>query len=78
MPAALETLRALKDKPPRATGTWDLPKVLIHAAQSVEYSIGDIPMPPDDMASDMHAGAEYRAEPTDAEVATFAGSTCRS
>jgi len=45
LPAALETLRALKDKPPRATGTWDLPKVLIHAAQSVEYSIGGFPQP---------------------------------
>ena len=35
--AALATLQALKDKPPKATGAWDLPKVLIHAAQSVEY-----------------------------------------
>lgn len=45
MPAALATLRALKDKPPRATGAWDLSKVLIHAAQSVEYSLTGFPQP---------------------------------
>lgn len=45
LPAALATLQALKDKPPRATGVWDLPKVLIHAAQSVEYSLSGFPQP---------------------------------
>lgn len=45
LPAALATLQALKDKPPRATGAWDLPKVLIHAAQSVEYSLSGFPQP---------------------------------
>lgn len=45
LPAALATLQALKDKPPRATGAWDLPKVLIHAAQSVEYSLSGFPLP---------------------------------
>ncbi|WP_341890017.1 DUF1569 domain-containing protein [Variovorax sp. YR752] len=45
LPAALATLQALKDKPPRATGAWDLPKVLIHAAQSVEYSLTGFPQP---------------------------------
>jgi hypothetical protein len=45
LPAALATLQALKDKPPRASGAWDLPKVLIHAAQSVEYSLTGFPQP---------------------------------
>ncbi|MFT3957359.1 MAG: DUF1569 domain-containing protein [Piscinibacter sp.] len=45
LPAALATLQALKGKPPRATGAWDLPKVLIHAAQSVEYSLAGFPQP---------------------------------
>jgi hypothetical protein len=45
LPSALATLQSLKDKPPRATGTWDLPKVLIHAAQSVEYSLAGFPQP---------------------------------
>lgn len=45
LPDAMVTLRALKDKPPRATGAWDLPKVLIHAAQSVEYSLSGFPQP---------------------------------
>lgn len=45
LPAALATLQALKDEPPRATGAWDLPKVLIHAAQSVEYSLTGFPQP---------------------------------
>lgn len=45
LPAALATLQALKDKPPKATGAWDLPKVLIHAAQSVEYSLAGFPQP---------------------------------
>jgi hypothetical protein len=45
LPAALATLQALKARPPRATGAWDLPKVLIHAAQSVEYSMAGFPQP---------------------------------
>lgn len=45
LPAALITLQALKARPPRATGEWDLPKVLIHAAQSVEYSLSGFPQP---------------------------------
>lgn len=45
LPAALATLQALKDKPLRATGSWDLPQVLIHAAQSVEYSLAGFPQP---------------------------------
>jgi hypothetical protein len=45
LPAALAMLQALKDKPPRSTGAWDLPKVLIHAAQSVEYSLSGFPQP---------------------------------
>ncbi|MBP6544899.1 MAG: DUF1569 domain-containing protein, partial [Piscinibacter sp.] len=45
LPAALATLQALKDKPLKATGAWDLPKVLIHAAQSVEYSLAGFPQP---------------------------------
>lgn len=45
LPAALVTLQALKGRPPRATGAWDLPKVLIHAAQSVEYSLSGFPQP---------------------------------
>jgi hypothetical protein len=42
---AQATLLALKNKAPRTTGAWDLPKVLIHAAQSVEYSLGGFPEP---------------------------------
>jgi Protein of unknown function (DUF1569) len=45
LPAALATLQAMKDKPPRPTGAWDLPKVLIHAAQSVDYSLTGFPLP---------------------------------
>lgn len=45
LPAALATLQALKTKAPRPTGAWDLPKVLIHAAQSVEYSLSGFPLP---------------------------------
>ena len=45
LPAALAMLQSLKDKPPKATGAWDLPQVLIHAAQSVEYSLAGFPQP---------------------------------
>ena len=39
------TLDALKRKPPRLTGAWDLAQVLHHAAQSVEYSLTGFPQP---------------------------------
>jgi Protein of unknown function (DUF1569) len=38
--AALATLEQLKTSSLRMTGAWDLPHVLHHTAQSVEYSIG--------------------------------------
>lgn len=43
--AALKTLEQLKAQAPRMTGAWDLPHVLHHAAQSIEYSIGGFPAP---------------------------------
>jgi hypothetical protein len=43
--AALKTLEQLKTQAPRMTGAWDLPHVLHHAAQSIEYSIGGFPAP---------------------------------
>ncbi|WP_127996884.1 DUF1569 domain-containing protein [Piscinibacter defluvii] len=45
LPTALATLQALKDRPPRTTGAWDLAQVLHHAAQSVEYSMQGYPQP---------------------------------
>lgn len=42
---AVATLTALKSKPPRPAGGWDLAQVLIHAAQSVEYSLSGFPQP---------------------------------
>jgi len=45
MTEARRTLEALKHKPPRTTGTWDLAQVLHHAAQSVEYSLTGFPQP---------------------------------
>jgi Protein of unknown function (DUF1569) len=45
MQAAQASVQALKNKAPRSTGAWDLPKVLIHAAQSVEYSLSGFPLP---------------------------------
>jgi hypothetical protein len=43
--AALKTLAQLRSAPPRMTGAWDLPQVLHHAAQSIEYSISGFPAP---------------------------------
>jgi hypothetical protein len=43
--AALQTLAQLRTEAPRMTGAWDLPQVLHHAAQSIEYSIGGFPAP---------------------------------
>jgi Protein of unknown function (DUF1569) len=41
--AALKALAQLKTQAPRMAGVWDLPQVLHHAAQSIEYSIGGFP-----------------------------------
>ena len=41
--AALQTLAQLKTSPVRLTGAWDLPRVLHHTAQSIEYSIAGFP-----------------------------------
>lgn len=43
--SALKTLEALKRAAPRMAGAWDLPQVLHHAAQSVEYSLQGFPAP---------------------------------
>jgi Protein of unknown function (DUF1569) len=43
--AALKTFDLLRAETPRMTGAWDLPHVLHHAAQSIEYSIGGFPAP---------------------------------
>lgn len=43
--SALRTLAALKVQPMRSTGAWDLPHVLHHAAQSIEYSLQGFPQP---------------------------------
>jgi hypothetical protein len=43
--ATLKTLERLRNEAPRMTGAWDLPHVLHHAAQSVEYSIHGFPLP---------------------------------
>jgi Protein of unknown function (DUF1569) len=43
--AALAMLEQLKTGPLRMTGAWDLPHVLHHTAQSIEYSIGGFPSP---------------------------------
>jgi hypothetical protein len=45
LPAALDTLQRLKAEAPRWSGAWDLPQVLHHAAQSVEYSMSGFPAP---------------------------------
>jgi len=42
---ALTTLEQLKTQAPRMTGAWDLPHVLHHTAQSVEYSMSGFPAP---------------------------------
>ena len=41
--AALKTLAELKLEAPRMTGAWDLPHVLHHVAQSIEYSMHGFP-----------------------------------
>jgi hypothetical protein len=43
--AALLTLERLRTGAPAMTGAWDLPHVLHHAAQSIEYSIEGFPQP---------------------------------
>ena len=43
MDAALKTLEQLKTAAPRMTGAWDLPHVLHHVAQSIEYSMTGFP-----------------------------------
>jgi hypothetical protein len=42
---ALKTLEQLRTQPPHMTGAWDLPHVLHHTAQSVEYSMSGFPAP---------------------------------
>jgi len=42
---ALKTLEHLRTQPLRMTGAWDLPHVLHHTAQSVEYSMSGFPAP---------------------------------
>jgi hypothetical protein len=41
--AALQTFERLRTNAPRMAGAWDLPHVLHHAAQSIEYSIEGFP-----------------------------------
>ena len=41
--AALQTLGQLKTHAPRMTGAWDLPHVLHHVAQSIEFSLTAFP-----------------------------------
>lgn len=43
--SALKTLERLRSSAPRLTGVWDLPHVLHHTAQSVEYSMAGFPEP---------------------------------
>jgi hypothetical protein len=45
MGAALRTLEQLKAAPARMSGAWDLPHVLHHVAQSIEYSMSAFPQP---------------------------------
>ena len=42
---ALKTLELLRSEAPRMSGAWDLPHVLHHTAQSIEYSINGFPEP---------------------------------
>ena len=42
---ALKTLEQLRVQAPRMSGSWDLPHVLHHTAQSVEYSMSGFPAP---------------------------------
>jgi hypothetical protein len=43
IPKALQALQDLSSQPLHSTGAWDLPHVLHHYAQSVEYSLGGFP-----------------------------------
>jgi hypothetical protein len=43
LPAALKTLERLRVEAPHMTGAWDLPHVLHHVAQSIEYSMHGFP-----------------------------------
>ncbi len=45
MTEALTTLEQLRLQAPDMTGAWDLPHVLHHTAQSIEYSIHGFPAP---------------------------------
>ena len=45
MNTALQTLEQLKLQAPRMTGAWDLPHVLHHVAQSIEFSMTAFPQP---------------------------------
>ena len=45
LPSALKALEQLRNDAPRMIGAWDLPHVLHHAAQSVEYSMHGFPEP---------------------------------
>lgn len=41
--SAQRTLEQLRTRAPRMGGAWDLPHVLHHAAQSIEFSLGGFP-----------------------------------
>ena len=43
--AALATLRQLRNQTTQTSGAWDLPHVLHHVAQSVEYAMAGFPAP---------------------------------
>jgi hypothetical protein len=43
IPAALRTLERLRTKPLHTRSGWDLPHVLEHSAQSIDYSIDGYP-----------------------------------
>ena len=45
MSAAMQTLEQLKTQPLRMAGAWDLPHVLHHVAQSIEFSMTAFPAP---------------------------------
>lgn len=42
---ARQAVASLAQQPPRARGVWSLPQVLVHLAQSVEYSLDGFPQP---------------------------------
>lgn len=45
LPAALATLAQFRNETAQMSGAWDLPHVLHHVAQSVEYSMVGFPVP---------------------------------